>query len=275
MENTVETFNIQLPKSAGTAVKQSASEESNDEKIGELSINRNNIAGALGIMAFLLILANCVALLADHLTDYSSVLIHKAVKLFYVELELNAPAFFSTILLLFASSLLMAITLFKKKQASSFVLEWSVLSLGFLFMAFDEIAAIHERLIEPMRMIFGEQDLGIFYFTWVVPAIAFVGCLGVFFLRFLAHLPARTRWAFLIAAAMYLGGAVGLEMVEGWYSEINGRETLFYMALTTLEESLEMAGTVVFIWTLLGYIGEIYEKLEISFNKGSEALKSE
>ena len=275
MEKTIEKFNIHRRRSAKSLVSQDVLEKPNEVGISKLSLNPTSLAWSLGVMTFLLIFANSAALLADYLTDYSSVFIHKSVKFFYVELELNAPAFFSTLLLLFASLLLAVITVLKKKQTASFVLEWSILSIGFLLMAFDEIAAVHERLIEPMRTILGEQNLGVFYFAWVVPAVALVVCLGIFFLRFLIHLSVKTRWTFLIAAAMYLGGAVGLEMIEGWYSEINGRETLLYMTLTTLEETLEMVGTIVFIWALLGYIADTHEKLEVRFGTERDNRKSE
>lgn len=275
MEKTIEKFNIQLQRSAKNFVKQDFYEKETEIEIGKLLLNPTSIAWSLGVMTFLLIFANSAALLADYLTGYNSMVIHKLVKFFYVELELNAPAFFSTLLLLFASLLLAIITVLKKKQTASFVLYWSILSIGFLFMAFDEIAAVHERLIEPMQAILGEQNLGVFYFAWVVPAVALVVCLGIFFLRFLINLPVKTRWTFLIAATMYLGGAVGLEMVEGWYSEINGRETLLYITLTTLEETLEMVGTIVFIWALLGYIADAYEKVEVRFGAEGSNRKSE
>ena len=272
MEKTIRNSNTSLPRnlsiSTQSPVKQEFYEDVSESEITGLSLNPDSIARSLGVMTFLLILANCAALLADYLTGYSSVFIRKSVKFFYVELELNAPAFFSMLLLLFASLLLAVITVLKKKQSASFVWEWSILSIGFLFMAFDEIAAVHERLIEPMQAILGEQNLGLLYFAWVVPAVALVVCLGIFFLKFLINLPPKTRWAFLIAAALYLGGAVGFEMIEGWYSEINGRETLLYMTLTTIEETLEMVGTIVFIWALLGYIADKYEKLEVRFGAG-------
>lgn len=229
------------------------------------TLNAASIVRYLGAATAFLIFANSAALLADYLTGHTSVLIHKLVSFFYVELELNAPAFFSTLLLLLAFLLLSVISVSKKKLRAGFRFEWSVLALGFLFMAFDETASIHERLIEPMRLIIGEQNLGVLYFAWVVPAIALVVCLAIFFLRFLLNLTTRTRNYFLLAAAMYLGGAVGLEMLEGWYSEINGRENFIYIAMTTFEETLEMTGTIVFIWALLEYIAGLYKTVEFRF----------
>lgn len=234
-----------------------------ETKIHSLSLISNTIVLWMSVAVGLLIFANSAVLYADFLTGYSSVLVHKLVKLFYVELELNIPAFFSMLILLFATLLIGVITFLKKKDNAQYVFEWSVLSLGFLLMAFDEIASIHERLIEPVREIIGENNLGVFYFAWVIPAVILITALGFFFLRFLWNLPSKTRFMFIIAAAIYLGGAVGLEMIEGWYSEVNGRETLVYMFLTTLEETLEMLGTILFIRALLNYIAENYKNIEV------------
>ncbi|MCY7377675.1 MAG: hypothetical protein LH472_17085 [Pyrinomonadaceae bacterium] len=241
-------------------------DEQPDKTVNQVLLKPALVARMLGATTFLLILANCAALLADYLTGYNSLLVHKLVKFFYVELELNAPAFFSMLLLLFASLLLTVITVHKRKQKAAHLLEWTILSGGFLLMAFDEIAAIHERLIEPMRAIMGEQNLGFLYFAWVVPAIVLVTVLALFFLKFLWSLPMKTRLSFLIAATLYLGGAVGFELLEGKYSEIHGRENLIYITMTTVEETLEMVGTIVFIRALLGYFNDTYREVRLRFD---------
>lgn len=270
MEKTIRNFNTGLPRNSSistqSSVKQEFYEDVSESEITGLSLNPDSIARSLGVMTFILVFASTGALLADYLTGYNSLVIHKLVKFFYVDLELNAPAFFSMLLLLFASLLLTVITVFKKQQQASYLVEWAMLSVGFLFMAFDEIVAVHERLLEPMRAILGEQNLGIFYYAWVVPAIMLVFCLGIFFLRFLITLPSKTRTFFLISAVMYLGGAVGLELFEGLIAEKSGMGNLIYIILVTIEESLEMVGVIVFIWALLGYISDNYKDVEVRFD---------
>ncbi len=125
-------------------------------------------------------------------------------------------------------------------------------------MAADEALVLHERLIKPMRAYLGDDAYGIFYFAWVVPYIAVIGILAPFFLAFLLRLPARTRLAFCAAAILYLGGAIGFELVEGRFVELHGARNLTYSVLTTIEESLEMAGVIIFIWALLDFVAERY-----------------
>ncbi len=232
----------------------------------QISLNPALIARVLSALAIILIFASSAAMLTDYLTGHSSVLIRKLVKFFYIDLELNAPAFFSMLLLLFAALLLAVIALLKSKQNASYKLQWAILSFGFLVMAFDETVAVHERLIEPMRAILGEANLGVLYYAWVVPAIVLVLFLALFFVKFWLRLPAKTRLYFLIAASLYIGAAIGLELAEGKHSEIYGMENLTYITLATVEEGLEMAGIIVFIWALLGYIADTYKEVQLRFD---------
>ncbi len=236
----------------------------------KISINRHSIAVSLSAITLIVIVLNTVFVLADYFTGHTSGFLHKLVKLFYVELEMNVPTFFSMLLLLCAALLLAFISVLTTKQTGSRRIEWIVLTAGFFWMAFDEMIAIHDRLVEPMRAILGEEKLGVFYFAWVVPAIILVLFLGVFFFKFWLQLPSKTRFAFLIAAVLYLGGAIGVEMIDGKYAEIYGTDNPIYIFLTTIEESLEMFGVVYFIWALLGYIADVFKDVKVQFDVNRE-----
>lgn len=216
------------------------------------------LAGALILISFAVEGLNTV-------TGGTNAVLPKLVKAFSVDLELNVPVFFSMLLLLFASLLLALTARLQRRLADQPAFHWALLSLGFLFMAFDEIVSAHEKLIEPMRAILGGTSLGIFYYAWVVPAVVLLLALGVIFLRFWLRLPSKTRFRFALAGILYVGGAVGMEMVNGAYFEIYGRD-LAYIGLTTVEESLEIAGLVLFNWALLDHIGRMTRKLELKFN---------
>jgi hypothetical protein len=226
------------------------------------------IAGILALVAVFLILASSAALLTDYLTGHSSVIVRKFVKLFYVDLELNVPTFFSTVLLLFASVLLATISFLDRKLMASRTMYWTTLSVGFLLMAFDEAVAVHERLIEPMRSVLGEGGLGVLYYAWVVPASLLVLFLASFFVRFLLSLPAKTRRHFFIAGILYIGAAIGLEFAEGSHAEIYGMDNFIYFALATTEELLEMAGLTIFIWALLKYMADSFTEILVRFDNG-------
>jgi hypothetical protein len=55
-------------------------------------------------------------------------------------------------------------------------------------------------------------------------------------------------------AALYIGGAIGMEMLGGYLAYTTGMKSVSYLIVTTLEESLEMLGIVVFIHALISYI---------------------
>jgi hypothetical protein len=130
-------------------------------------------------------------------------------------------------------------------------------------MAIDEAASLHELLIEPMRGLLGQQARGIFFFAWVIPGIAVAMIFGLSYLKFLLHLPTKTRWRFVIAATLYLGGALGMELIGGRYADSHGMENLAYSMTATVEESLEMAGVIVFIYALLNYIADNYQEIRL------------
>lgn len=234
-------------------------------KNNQISLNPSSIARALGLLAFVLVLASTATQAADYLTGYSSGLLAKLVKVFSTDLELNVPNFFSTLIMICAALLLAFITVLKRKQKAPYVWHWAILSLGFLFMAFDEIVSAHEKMVEPLRAVLGGENLGILYFAWVVPGIALVLFLAFFFLKFWLSLPVKPRIAFLIAGAFYIGGAIGMELVGGKYYESHGKDNLTYIILTTIEESLELTGVIVFIQALLAYITDTYAAVELQF----------
>ena len=228
-----------------------------------VSLNPPAIARILGAVAFLLVLASIGGQYSKFALghDYLKGLI----RLFNVDAERNIPTYFSVLLMLFAALLLAVIAALNQKQRVPHVSKWASLSFGFLFMAFDEAFQVHERLISPVRAMLGDRNLGVFYFAWVIPGIALVLLLGLFFLRFLLHLPATVRLRLLVAAILYIGGAIGVELIGGRYAELHGEENWTYSMITTVEESLEMAGLIVFIWALLEYCADNYKEVRFRF----------
>ena len=224
-----------------------------------ISLNPSSIARILGAVAFFLVLASVAGQLTVYLTGHEQV--YGLVRLFNVDTELNLPAFFSTFILVFAALLLAVITVLEKKRMAAHISHWAVLTFGFLLMAVDEAVSLHEMLVEPTRKLLGDDNLGAFYFAWVIPGIVIVLVLALYFLKFLLHLPAKTRFTFLLAAIIYLGGAIGLELIGGRYAELHGAHNLTYNMFATIEESLEMAGVIIFIRALLIYIASNFKEV--------------
>jgi hypothetical protein len=200
------------------------------------------------------------------------------VPLFDLDAELNAPAYFSLLLLIFASQLLAIVALLAREAGDRHASQWLILCLGFLALAFDEGFSVHEQLVGPVRELIGSDKLGAFHYAWVIPGLVLTAFLGVCFLRFLSDLPAPTRWRFVIAAAFFVGGAIGVEMMEGWYVEANelprNLRDFRYSLMVVLEECAgEMGGVVLFIRALLLHCAEHHAEARLVFRRSpSDAI---
>jgi hypothetical protein len=177
--------------------------------------------------------------------------------------EHNVPSLFSTYILLLAAGLLTVIAVLERLNKTADALKWAILAAGFLLMSADEDISFHEMTMGPIRSWLGVQHLGIFYYAWVIPGLALVTILGIYFLPFLLRLPRRTAWTFAISGAIYLGGAIGVELFEGWWREGRPYLTVPYHLMVSLEEGMEMSGVILFIHALLTYIATHYGEIGI------------
>lgn len=174
---------------------------------------------------------------------------------FYFDREGNLPSYFSAIILLFASTILVFIAILKRRDKDSFSSQWAFLAILFLALSVDEAVSFHEILIEPLRKAY--QLSGVLRFPWVIVGGAFVGIFCIAYLRFLLSLSRLMQRLFLLSGAIYIGGVLGCEMLSGYlfigYDNFS-ENSLPYMLAMTLEETLEMSGILLFIHTLLRYV---------------------
>ena len=230
---------------------------SSAQRVWRNALKRNQSSvRILGAAAFLLVLLSIIGQFSKYMLGHA--FLTELAPLFYVDMEHNIPTYFSVLLILLAALFLAIIAILNRKQRIPHKSKWVILSFGFLLMAFDEAFQFHERLNIPVGKLLGDGSLGVFYFPWVIPGIALVFVLGLFFLRFFLDLPAATRFRFLMAATLYIGGAIGVELIGSCHAELYGYENWTYSIIVTLEESLEMAGLIVFIWALLNYCADNY-----------------
>jgi hypothetical protein len=162
---------------------------------------------------------------------------------FDLDEEQNIPNWYSSAILLLSSGLLLAIANAKKRIRDRHTLYWYVLCVGFALMSLDEEAGIHETINTIIEI------------TWAIPGAVLVGIIGLAFIPFLIGLPARTRWWFVASGAVYVGGAVGMEIAtDRLFLTRHTPDTLSYNVLTAVEEGMEMFGVVLFIRALLAYM---------------------
>jgi hypothetical protein len=175
------------------------------------------------------------------------------IKFLDVNANPNPAAWFSSTLLLLCSGLLAVITSTRKRVGDYYTTHWGALSIIFVLMSLDEAAEIHDLFIEPLRSLLNTG--GLFYFAWVIPGGAFVAIFVLAYTRFLFYLPIRFRRLFIAAGAVYVLGALGMEMLGGLEIDLHhGKENLPYLAAETVEEFLEMSGVILFLYSLMEYI---------------------
>lgn len=229
---------------------------------GSFSLKPRSITRWLVVTGSVVIIASIVVGICNGMSDYASPVFTRLNKVFSLDIKMNVPSFLKVLLFLLSSGTLAFISWFRRKQGFSF-LHWAVLSAGFFYMAFDEMAVVHQRLVEPVRSLLGGHQLGVLHFAWVVPGTLIVLILGGAFLRFWWNLPRKTRLYMFIAGFLFVGGALGMEMIDGRYAELHGENNLTYMWMTTLEESMEIGGLIIFIKTILEYIVDSNPKIEL------------
>ncbi len=220
----------------------------------QIVLKPSAIALTLGKIAFFFVIVSSTGQLFRIFTGHGNV--HGLLPLFNLDQENNFPSYFSMFLGLSASALLTLITILEKKRAAAYISHWATLALGFLYISIDEIISLHESLSAPTSQIFGNDLPSIFHWAWVIPAMALVIFLALYFFKFLLHLSTNTRQIFLLSGAIYLSGTLGLEMLGGHYAKLYSELDLRYLTCVVVEESLEMTGMIIFIFGLLQYIGD-------------------
>lgn len=211
----------------------------------------------LGLTAFLLFM-NTFGVIAKHVFGYDR--IFGLVAMFDFSIERNVPTLYSSFSLAAAGLLLWLIAVSHRRAGDPWR-QWAGLALIFLFLSLDEVASIHERLIDPVRATL--HTSGILYFAWIIPYGLALIVLGGTYLKFLLRLPRETMKMFLMSFVLYVSGAVGFEMLGGMLFETHGNDFL-YAVCYTLEELLEMVGVVVFIYALLRYITGRFDILSVT-----------
>jgi alkylhydroperoxidase/carboxymuconolactone decarboxylase family protein YurZ len=173
---------------------------------------------------------------------------------FNVDEEGNFPSLYSALTLLLCSILLATIAWVKKIDSARYAAHWKALSFIFLYLSIDEMLSLHERIMEPLRRA---GFSGFLYHAWVVPGAVLLLIFVLAFLKFLFHLPAKTRHWFIVSGAIYVSGALGVELFGGNYADLHGQENMMYAVLVTIEEFMEMLGIIVFIHTLMSYMNRL------------------
>lgn len=218
----------------------------------EIRIDARKTAITLLMIAIALICLHVGGMFSRYVLGHGRLL--GVIDTFNVNFENNVPTFFSAFLLL-SCAVLLALVARRADLAPREARYWGWLGVIFLFLALDEDASIHELWTGPIQYFFPMD--GPLYFAWVIPygiALLFVGLL---YLGFVFRLPEPTRRLTIAAGGLYLAGALVFEMIGGWYLSVYAEDMDFpYSIIVAGEEFLEMCGSILFLYTLLDFLGK-------------------
>lgn len=199
----------------------------------------------------------CVALLGIHII--LTVMHYRIVELpwllrelFDVDEEESVPTWFSSSLLLLTAVVLFLIAHLSRQGKDRYAIYWLGLAVGFTFMSVDEIAGFHETLNSITQT------------SWAVPGMILALLIGLLYLKFLSSLPASVAVRFMMSGAIFVGGAVGVELATEPYLYEDALDTLAYNLWTPVEEGMEMGGVILFLASLFDHLKSQYS-LQLQF----------
>lgn len=175
-----------------------------------------------------------------------------------LDAELCLNAWYSSSLMLTAAILLWSIARLARWHQDADVIYWRVLSIVFVGLSLDEATSVHELALEPVRDAVGAT--GVFYYAWVIPALVLVPLFGLAYQRFLGRLTAPYGLWVLISGAIFVCGALGMEMAGGWADVTYGEHSLPAIVLFVIEETLELIGMTSFVIALMSYLRHTYPR---------------
>ncbi len=174
---------------------------------------------------------------------------------FSLSYEGNVPTWFAASLLL-CCSLLLAVVAHTSRAR---VRHWWGLCLGFAYISMDEAVGVHEAASS-----WFDTD-GWLYYGWVIPGTAVVLALAGIYGRFVWELPSEVKTQVIWAGALYVGGALAMELPLGYWAAEYGSDNLGYALIDLVEESLELVGVSLFIAALLDYLSIQNVQIQVGF----------
>jgi hypothetical protein len=175
--------------------------------------------------------------------------------LFDLDKEWNVPTIYAALLFFAASGLVAMIAAERRRIRAWGYRHWIALAAIFFELGADELFSIHnstKRLVPDSFMQIGLLKLR-WDLRWVVVGIIVTFVIVIAFVPFVARLPRRTACGMVTAGMMFVGGALGVEMIGGAWIGKHTKDNWTYSTLLVLEETLEMVSIVIFLDVLLAY----------------------
>ena len=146
---------------------------------------------------------------------------------------------------------------------------WWLIGLGALAISIDEVAGLHEFLLQSLHNIFyRDQVPSALNNAWLLVLPIILGVAGWLIFRMAKLLDKRTVLLFSAAIIVFLLGAVGVDQL----TSLVERESFLHQGiLVAIEETFELIATVIFVYTVASFIENQHGK---SLRSAINQLKS-
>lgn len=175
---------------------------------------------------------------------------------FNVDKEKNLPTWFSSVVLLASAYVVWGIYRAVAESGGRYRRHWGALALVFAYLSMDEVATFHE-MASGMGLIHAGTAS---YLSWIVAISPFLLAFVVSYFRFLLHLPAKIRNLVACSGVLFVGGAVGMEIVGSVVDRDltkalpAGKPYFHYLLYASAEEALEMIGAILFLYAMARHL---------------------
>lgn len=227
-----------------------------------IRLRQRPLALTLGAVGVTLFLIDVLLQSIDAVIETDSEAWFQFVRLLDLNAESSLPTWFAVVQLFAGSLIALSIAFGRSRAGDKYARQWFLLAILVAGFSLDEAAQIHDAPSrEPLRDMLGTS--GLLRYPWVVAAVLSAVILTAVMFRFLRSLPLSTRMLLIVSAATFGAGAIGMEMVTGWYADSFPDGDYGYQMLTSVEELLEMAGGTILVYGLLGYARDSIGNLRI------------
>ncbi|WP_413873169.1 hypothetical protein [Albidovulum sp.] len=207
------------------------------------------LAAIIAVLAFLHLLSMPVYVYGMKGADG---LLVRAARYFMLHNERSVPTWFSVILIAMNMVLLVLNGVADRQlRGATSTLCWLSLAAIFAFLSLDEQVTIHEAIGDRIGTAY--EVGGFLSFPWIIAGSVFTAAVGLGCLGFLRRLPCRTARLFVLSGAIFVGGALVVEMIEGGTIAAFGFGAAYYL-LVLVEETMEMLGQALFAFALLDHL---------------------
>lgn len=227
-----------------------------------ISVERRRLIGVLIGVTLLLTFANLAHL---YLTNRRDTDLRGLTWRIEMSGDSTIPTWFSSFILLLSAALFVVIYMVEPHDSRPARRYWRWLGIVFLVLSIDEVATLHETAGRAVDL----RTTGYFFYTWVLFGAAAVLVFGGVFFRFFLGLDRTLQVRLAVAAIVYIGGALGVEMINAQQEFAAGTENWAYQLGTALEELLEMIGILILIDALLLHLQNLGAALHIDIGRES------